>query len=357
MQRKDGQTYAPVGKVQKVCKDGEFQVGVVGLDHGHIYGMCNGLFEAGATIRSVYDRDPKKVDDFCKSFPSAVVASDPSEIYSDEKVSLVATAAIPSERASVAKKALLSDKHVFSDKPGFTTFDQLEEIRALVNRTQKRYGIYFSERLHVEAATYADALISDGKIGRVVQTMVMGPHRLNKESRPDWFFDKGQYGGIIVDIGSHQIDQILHYNGATSAKVITSNVANYALAEYPLFEDFGSASLECDNNTSGYFRVDWFTPSGLNAWGDGRTFILGTEGYIELRKYVDVARADAGNFVYYANKDGEFCIDANNTLGFPFFGLFIRDCLDGTEHSNGQGYVFTVMELALKAQNQATKLE
>ncbi|NBK25324.1 MAG: gfo/Idh/MocA family oxidoreductase, partial [Spirochaetia bacterium] len=159
MQRKDGQTYAPVGKVQKVCKDGEFQVGVVGLDHGHIYGMCNGLFEAGATIRSVYDRDPKKVDDFCKSFPSAVVASDPSEIYSNEKVSLVATAAIPSERASVAKKALLSDKHVFSDKPGFTTFDQLEEIRALVNRTQKRYGIYFSERLHVEAATYADALI------------------------------------------------------------------------------------------------------------------------------------------------------------------------------------------------------
>lgn len=350
VQKKDGQNYAPKGKTIHVCDDGEFKVGVIGLDHGHIYGMCNGLSEAGATIASVWDTDTAKAEAFQKAFPSAKIIADPAVIYEDPRIVLVATAAIPCERSSIGEKALVHGKHVFTDKPGFTSIAQLNRIKSILRGTHLRYGIYFSERLHVEAATYAESLIKEGAIGKVIQTMVLGPHRLNAPSRPAWFFDKTKYGGIITDIGCHQIDQILYYCGARDATLLSSRIGHFGGLERPDFEDFGEASFVCDNGASGYFRVDWFTPDGLSAWGDGRTIILGTEGYIELRKYVDIARSGLGDSVYVVNKCGERAIDARNTLGYPFFGAFIRDCLDGTENAMGQEYTFKVMELALEAE-------
>lgn len=356
MQRKDGQMYAPVGKSRLVCNPGEFTIGVIGLDHGHIYGMCNGLVEAGATVTHVWDPDQNRIAAFVKAFPTAKVVGSDAAIYDNPSIDLVATAAIPSDRSSIITKALMAGKHAFSDKPAMTDFNQLEAVRSAVELSGKRFGIYFSERLHVEAASYADTLIADGAIGKVVQTIVLGPHRLSKPTRPAWFFQKEKFGGILTDIGSHQIDQILHYGNARHAQVLASKVANYNNPDYPEFEDFGDASLLCDNGSSGYFRVDWFTPDGLRAWGDGRTIILGTEGHIELRKYVDLARSDTPNTIYMANGKGEFSFDANNTVGFPFFGRFIRDCLDHTELAISQEYTLHVMELALTAQKMATRI-
>ncbi len=356
MQRKDGQMYAPVGAKNLVCNPGEFTIGVIGLDHGHIYGMCNGLVEAGAMVTHVYDPDQEKLAAFVKAFPSAKVASCEAAIFDNPGIDLVATAAIPSNRSGIITKALMSGKNAFSDKPAMTDLDQLVAVRSAVELSGKRFGIYFSERLHVEAAGFADNLIAEGAIGKVVQTIVLGPHRLNKGSRPAWFFQKERFGGILADIGSHQIDQILHYGNAKHARVLASKVANYSNPDHPEFEDFGDASLLCDNGSSGYFRVDWFTADGLRAWGDGRTIILGTEGHIELRKYIDLGRSDTPNMVYMANGKGEFCYDANNTVGFPFFGRFIRDCLDGTELAISQQYTLHVMELALTAQKLATRI-
>jgi predicted dehydrogenase len=105
--------------------------------------------------------------------------------------------------------------------------------------------------------------------------------------------------------------------------VLHSAIANYNYKQYPEFEDFGQATLQADNGASGYFRVDWFTPNGLGSWGDGRTVILGTDGYIELRKYLDVARTKEGTSVL-VNHEGESHHPVAGTVGFPFFGRLIR---------------------------------
>lgn len=355
VQRSDGQNYAPVGEEHFVCDRGEFPVGVIGLDHGHIYGMCNGLQEAGATIQSVWDPDPEKVNSFCESFPSAVKVSDENEILNDGRIRLIASASVPCDRYRVGEKALRHGKHFFSDKPAFTDPDQIRTIREALKNTSLKYGIYFSERLHVKAATLADQLIDDGEIGRVIEVVVFGPHRLDESTRPSWFFEKKQYGGILTDIGCHQIEQILHFSGAGDATVLNSRIANYHHTDRRHFEDFGDALLQCDNGASGYFKVDWFTPDGLNAWGDGRTFIVGTEGNIELRKYVDIAQSNSGDHVYLVNRKGEYHFDASN-YGYPFFGKFIRDCLDNTENAMKQEYVFRIMELAIKAEQNASRI-
>lgn len=350
---KDGMTYAPKGKPNPVVKEGGFSIAAAALDHGHIYGMCNGLVEAGATLKWVYDPDEKKVADFVGKFPNVQVADSLEQILNDEEIKLVAAAAIPSERSALGNKVMEAGKDYFTDKTPFTTLAQLEETKEVVERTGQKYMVYFSERLHVEGAVFAGDLIKEGAIGRVLQVTGFGPHRLNAPSRPDWFFKKEQYGGILADIGSHQIEQFLFYAGCEDAEVVHSKVANYDNPDYPELEDYGDATLIGDNGATQYFKVDWFTPDGLSTWGDGRTFITGTEGTIEIRKYVDVARETSGDHLFLVNKDGEQHFELSGKVGFPFFGELILDCINRTENAMTQAHAFKAAELCLVAQEKA----
>jgi predicted dehydrogenase len=217
--------------------------------------------------------------------------------------------------------------------------------------------VYYSERLHVESAVFAGQLIEQGAIGKVVQVIGMGPHRLNAGSRPDWFFKREQYGGILCDIGSHQIEQILYYTGAKDAEIVRSQIANYNNPEYPELEDFGDAMLVCDNGATGYFRVDWFTPEGLQTWGDGRSFILGTEGFIEQRKYMNISTNDGPNHLFLANGQEETHFNLTGKVGYPFFGRLILDCINRTETAMTQEHAFKAAELCVLAQNKAVRLK
>lgn len=354
-QKADGMNYAPQGKPNPVVKPGEFVFAAAHLEHGHIYGQCNGLLEAGAELKWVYDADPAKVAAFRQKFPAVQVARSLDEILADSAVQLVAAAAIPNERGAIGGRVMDAGKDYFTDKTPFTTLDQLDAAKATVARTGRKYAVYFSERLHVESAMFATDLVKQGAIGRVLQVIGLGPHRLGT-GRPDWFFKKEQFGGILCDIGSHQFEQFLTFTGATDATVAHAAVANYANPEHPEFEDFGEANLIGDNGATNYVRVDWFTPKGLGTWGDGRMTILGTKGYIELRKYLDVGRDPTGDHVYLVDEKGEHHLQVAGQVGFRFFGELILDCLNRTEKAMTQRHVFKAAELCLRAQAAARRL-
>lgn len=357
MDKRDGMNYAPVGRPDPVVKPGEFTFAAIGLDHGHIYGMTNGLLEAGATLKWVYDPDPAKVAAYCKCYPQAAAAACEAQIFDDPEVRLIAGACVPGDRAALGIRAMRAGKDYFTDKAPLISLEQLDAARAAVRETGRKYMVCFSERLQSESAVYAGELIRQGAIGRVIQVLGMGPHRLNAPSRPAWFFERARYGGILCDIGSHQIEQFLFYTGATDATVAASKIANYNHPEYPELDDFGDATLIGNNGTTGYFRVDWFTPDGLRSWGDGRTFILGTGGYIELRKNLDVGRGGDGDHVFWADGKGEHTFDARGKTGFPFFGQLVLDCLNRTENAMTQEHAFKASELCVRAQLQAVKVE
>lgn len=357
MDRRDGMNYAPKGKPSPVVEAGEFVIAAIALDHGHIYGMCNGLTEAGATLKWVYDPDPEKVRSFCAAFPQVKAAESEEQILEDPEVKLVAGAAVTSERCALGLRVMAAGKDYFTDKAPLTTLEQLEAAKEMVQKTGKKYMVYYSERIHVESAVFAGQLIEQGAIGKVLQVIGMGPHRLSAPTRPEWFFQKEKYGGILCDIGSHQIEQFLFYTGAKDAQVVRSQVANYAHPQYPELEDFGAAMLVGDNGATQYFRVDWFTPDGLGTWGDGRTFILGTEGYIELRKYINVGTNDGTeNHVLLVNGEGEYHYEVSGKVGYPYFGELILDCIHRTEHAMTQEHAFKAAELCVKAELQAEQI-
>ncbi len=358
MNAADGMNYAPQGKAKPVVKPGEFVFSAVRLDHGHINGMTNGLLEAGATLKYVWDPNPEKVAAFLKNYPQATAARCEEEALEDKDTHLIAGAAVTSERCGLGLRAMAAGKDYFTDKAPFTTLDQLASAKKAVADTGRKYMVYYSERLHVEGAVMAGYMIDRGEIGRVLSVSGFGPHRLNAPSRPEWFFEKEKYGGILCDIGSHQIEQYLHYAGEEDATVEFARIANYNHPEYPELEDFGDCTITGKNGTTNYFRIDWFTPDGLRTWGDGRTLILGTEGYIEIRKYVNVASEKAGgNHVFLVNGKGEQYVDATGVTGYPFFGELILDCLNRTEKAMTQEHAFKAAELCLKAQEKAVRLK
>lgn len=356
MQKSDGMNYAPQGKPAPVVKAGEFTFAAIALDHGHIYGMCNGLTEAGADLKWVYDPDPNKVRVFCEKYPQVRAASCEEEILQDKDVKLVAGAAVTSLRCDLGMRVMDAGKDYFTDKAPLTTLEQLNRAKEKVKSTGKKYMVYYSERLHVESAIYAGYLIQDGAIGKVVQVIGIGPHRLDAPSRPEWFFEKEKYGGILCDIGSHQIEQYLYYAGVKDGQVVRSQIGNYNNPLHPELDDFGDCSIVGDNGTTNYFRVDWFTPDGLGTWGDGRTMILGTEGYIELRKYINIGTSKDSDHVFMANGKGEYHYEVSGKVGYPYFGQLILDCLNRTENAMTQEHAFKAAELGVIAQLQAMEL-
>jgi predicted dehydrogenase len=318
--------------------------------------MCNGLTQAGGTLKWAFEPDDAKRAAFLKKFPGAKAARSIDEILADPEVKLVAAAAVTSERGPFGCRVMEAGKDYFTDKAPFTTLTQLAQAREVVSRTGRKYMVYYGERLHNESAMYALDLIQHGAIGRVLQVTSLAPHRLSKASRPAWFWKREKFGGVLCDIGSHQFEQFLAYTGATDASVTHAAVANFANPDHPEFEDYGEATLLANTGACNFVRVDWFTPDGLSDWGDGRTFILGTEGFIEVRKYLDLARAKTGNQIYLADGKGERHLDVNGQVGYRFFGELILDCLHRTEKAMTQSHAFKAAELSLLAQSSAKRI-
>lgn len=324
---------------------------VIGLNHGHIYGQTNLLLRAGAEFVSFYAREPDLGAQFAPQYPQARQAGSLEEILEDESLQLIVSAAIPNERASLGLAAMQHGKDFMSDKPGFTSLDQLADARRVQQETGRIYSICYSERFENPATVKAGELVQRGAIGRVIQTIGLGPHRLRLSTRPDWFFRRAQYGGILTDIASHQVDQFLYFTGSTQAEVVAAQVANYNHPHFPELEDFGDITLR-GNGGTGYIRVDWFTPDGLDTWGDGRLVILGTQGYIELRKYCDIAGRPGGNHLFLVDQTGTHYFDCSE-VGLPYGRQLIDDIINRTETAMPQAHCFLASELALQAQTIA----
>lgn len=332
---------------------------VCGMSHDHIYGMVGAIQRGGGELVVAQGTEPDKVAAFKRRFPDVRWAASEDEVLDDRSVQLVLSSKIASERAPLGVRVMRSGKDFLSDKPGITTLEQLAEVRKAIAETGRIYGIMYSERLEVKAAVKAGDLVQAGAIGRVLQTINIAPHQIHQgagdngggEGRPDWFWNDAQYGGILCDIGSHQIDQFLYYTRSTEAEVVESQIANVAHPEHPHFQDFGDMVLR-GNRGLGYVRLDWFTPKGLGTWGDGRLFILGTDGYIEVRKYTNVAVSKQGNNLFIVDAKQARYIDCNDVT-LPFGPQFVSDVVNRTHTAQDQTACLLAAELSIRAQRDA----
>ncbi len=331
-----------------------FAFATIGINHGHVYDQTRVMIDAGCRLKSFHGPEDDLAAAYSEAFPQARRVADEREILDDPEVRLVVGAGILADRAPMAIRAMRHGKDVMLDKPGATTLDQLAELRRVQAETGRIFSICYSEHFLQRATIAAGELARAGAIGQVIQTVGLGPHREDNFPRPDWFYQKARHGGILCDIGSHQAEQFLFFTGADSATVASSQIANFDHPDKPEFDDFGQMVLVSDNAT-GYIRVDWFTQAGLPVWGDGRLFVLGTEGTIELRKYIDIAGRPGGDHLFLVDGKGVRHVDCSGTE--IIYGRQLRDdVLNRTETAMGQAHCFLATELALTAQAEATRI-
>jgi len=335
---------------------------VCGISHDHIHGMIGAIQRGGGELVSYWGAEPDKLAVFTKRYPSAKAARSQDEVLHDPSVQLVLSSHIANQRAGIGVRAMRAGKDFLADKPGITTLEDLALVRKTIAQTGRLYAILYSERLEVRAAVHAGELIRQGAIGKVIQTINIAPHQVIQHAgdngggvpRPDWFWEGAQYGGILCDIGSHQIDQFLFYTGSKKAEIVAAQVANLRHPDHPHFQDFGDMMLKGDRGL-GYVRLDWFTPDGLGTWGDGRLFVLGTDGYIEIRKYANVAVSGKGNNLFLVDGKKARFIDCNNGH-LPFGPQFVGDIVERTHKAQDQTQCLLAAELAIRAQLAAKRV-
>ncbi len=333
---------------------------VCGISHDHIHGMIGAVERGGGVFVGYFGAEPDKLATFKQRYPGAKRYGSEKEILDDSSLQLVLSSTIPNERAPLGVRVMKSGKDYLSDKPGATTLEQIADIRKTIAETKRIYAILYSELLEVKAAVKAGDLVQAGAIGRVIQTINIAPHQIQQHgtgdnggagARPEWFWHPEQNGGILCDIGSHQVDQFLFYTGSKKAEIVESQIANVNHPKHPQFQDFGDMVLRGDRGF-GYVRLDWFTPDGLGTWGDGRLFILGTQGYIEVRKYINVAVSKQGNNLFIVDKNQSRYIDCNN-VPLPFGPQFVADIVNRTHIAQDQTQCLLAAELVVTAQKNA----
>lgn len=326
----------------------------IGLNHGHIGGQVEAVIHGGGELLAFHAKEDDLAAGFAKRHPQAKRALSEKEILDDPKIQLVVSASIPNERGPLGVRVMKSGKDFMVDKPGMTTLEQLAEIRRVQAETKRIFSVLYSERLEHRATVRALELVKAGAIGKVIQTIGLGPHRESPKTRPAWFYERERYGGILCDIASHQFDQFLVFTNSTKAEVVASQVANVRHPQQPGLEDFGDVMLRGDGG-SGYIRVDWFTPDGLSTWGDGRLTVLGTDGFIEIRKNVDIGGRQGGNHLFLVDQKETRYVDCKDQK-LPYGEQLVDDVLNRTETAMPQAHCFLAMELALKAQKNAQRL-
>jgi predicted dehydrogenase len=325
-----------------------FDFAVIGINHDHIHGQVQFMLDAGCTFKAFFAPEEMLATPFAQRYPMARRVADKREILEDPAVKLIVCAGIPGDRAAVGLEAMRHGKDFMSDKPGLISFEELAEVRKVQAETGRIYSILYSEHYEQRSTVKAGELVKAGAIGRVVHTLGLGPHRIRKDQRPPWFFKRARYGGILTDIGSHQAEQFLFFTGSANARVLSASVGNRGNADRPELQDFGDMHLATDDAT-GYIRVDWFTPDGLPTWGDGRLVLLGTEGTIELRKYVDIAGRPGTDHLFLVDGKGMQHIDCSQ-VELTYGRQLAFDVLNRTQTAMPQEHCFRAMELALTAQ-------
>ncbi len=347
----DGRLFVPSSdvKTDTIVKPGEFNFAVLGLVHGHINGIIAGLKGCGATLKSFWDEDEKRCSDFSLRYPEAEQCKSVDDILDDKSINLVINCIRPDLRCLLSVKCLEKGKNVFSDKPGFLKVSEYEKLKEARDKSNKHYYIYFSEKFHSESSILTQNIIDSGRVGNIFHYIGTGPHRLNENTRPSWFFESKKNGSIIIDLACHLVEQFMSYTKCEDVTVEYAKKENIAHKEYKDFFDRGEIVLQGANGATGYIYVDWFTPDGLPAWGDGRTYISGTKGFIEVRKYTDITISNATDHIYLVDSDKEEFIDAKNKTGFPFFPQMIKDCLNGTDFAVDRDHCLKAMLLTVIA--------
>jgi scyllo-inositol 2-dehydrogenase (NADP+) len=142
-------------------------------------------------------------------------------LLADDEIRLVVIATPNSSHFELARRCLLSGRHVVVDKPFTTTSREADELIEIATAQKLILSVHQNRRWDGDFLT-VQQLIQSGELGRVV---LFESHydRYRPAQRPEaWREQPGPGSGMLFDLGSHLADQALVLFGEPTA--ITADV-------------------------------------------------------------------------------------------------------------------------------------
>ncbi|WP_410790172.1 Gfo/Idh/MocA family protein [Kribbella sp. C-35] len=244
------------------------RIAIAGAAHPHVaYATAEVDQVAEYDLVAVADPSRETAERWAAPY-DAKVFTDHQQMLREVEPEVVMVAGIYGDRGQVVVDALNAGCHVIADKPLCTTLEDLDAIAEAADRTGRHVTLLLEKRYY--PVTLAALGIAD-RLGTIHGVTSSGPHKLNRPTRPAWFFERARYGGLLNDLAVHDIDAALLFTGLTSGIVSGSIVDS----------SYGVATLSGPGAviTAG---VDWMNPAGSPVHGDYRMKLVGTEGTAEL---------------------------------------------------------------------------
>ncbi len=331
------------------------RLGVIGVEHLHVFEMIDGLVQGGAaTVCHAADGGP--LTDLFEAWRTDSARVTATAVLDDRSLDLIVIGSIPADRGRIAIEALSAGHHVLTAKPGVTTLADLEAVAAAVASSGRRWWVFFSERLANRGVSEAVRRVHAGHIGQLVAITGLAPHTLGAGTRPDWFFDPSRSGGILVDLAAHQADQLLALAGPGRTDVLAASVANVAAPDRLGMQDVGRMSLRHTTSSGRVVlsdhHVDYLSPSGLDTWGDVRLMITGTEGTIEVRSNVDPAGQPGSDHVIVVDAEAPRRLDVS-AVALDWAERLCSDIGAGTDTFMAHDHAVAACSITLRAQRLA----
>ncbi len=183
----------------------------------------------------------------------------------------------------------------------------------------------------------------------------MGPHALNNNPRPDWFFQRKRYGGILTDIAAHQVRPVPAFHRLDGGRGGGIHIANHANPEKPELEDFGEVMLR-GNGGTGLCPRRLVYAEGPRHLGRRPAYDPRHGRLHRAQEYVDIAGQPGIDHCLLVDQKGTQRIDCSRTP-LPYGGQLIADVLDRTETAMTQAHCFLATELALQAEAKAVRVD
>jgi len=262
---------------------------IAGLRHPHIETIIDeARLRSDVDLVAIAEPDPQIRARYAASLGVKGYA-DHRDLLAAARVDVLGVGAVYGQRGRIVADALRAGVHVLADKPLCTTLADLDAIERAWRDSDRWLSVAFEKRFYPPTIA-ATRLMAAGELGELAMISATAPHKLTRQRRPDWMFDRSRYGGILNDLAVHDIDLLLHFAGLSGEPgfagarrgTLWAFTGNRANADRPGFEDHGMVTLRTDDDLLSSLQVSWLSPEAADYHGDYRMRLVGTRGTAEL---------------------------------------------------------------------------
>ncbi len=245
----------------------------------------------------------------------AEVFPDVAALLHETKPQVLVISTRPDQIPVVAKTALQHGCHLILEKPIALDRGDLRKLHAQARAAGLRVMAMFTMR-SIPALITARETIAAGMIGEPV--LINSRKSYKWGLRPEWFNQRGLYGGTWPWVGIHNLDMAWFLTGKRVLSVTASH-CNLAHPMMPHCEDVATGIFEMEGGARMTVSVDLCRPESAPSHGDERIRVVGRSGVIEVDPQANTCRLSdtAGGLrdLPVGQKPGRIFTDFLATLG------------------------------------------